>query len=247
MPRLAVVAGAFCAERWLDWPWLEVVHHELTPASTRYGTASAPLVIARVSGTEHELVLLARHGSPATILPHEINYRANLAALADANVSAIVAIHTVGGIAAQPAPGGVSLPDDVIDYTWGREHSFAGAGSIRHVDFTQPFSAALRERLSAAAARAGVDITADGVYGATQGPRFETPAEIQRMARDGCTLVGMTGMPEAALARELELPYASLCVVVNPAAGCGDFDMATIEAAAEYGLEKTQRVLAKLF
>ena len=164
-----------------------------------------------------------------TLPPHRVNYRANLWALRQLGAQRIVAINAVGGISAGMAPRRLVLPDDLIDYTWGREHTFhdgpGAAGSdnpVEHVDMGRPYDPGLRDALLAAARASGAGLLDGGVYGATQGPRLETPAEIRRMARDGCDVVGMTGMPEAALARELGLAYASIAVVANWAAGCGD-------------------------
>ncbi len=189
---------------------------------TPYGAPSAPLIRGRLGNSS--VLFLPRHGSDHSIAPHRINYRANLWALQAAGVREVVAVATVGGIHPRMAAGSLVLPDQIIDYTWGRESTYFDglAQPLQHIDFTRPFSAVLRERLRRAAELAGVLLVEGGVYGATQGPRLETAAEIGRMARDGADLVGMTGMPEAALARELGLEYAMLAVVVNAAAGCGD-------------------------
>ena len=239
--RIGIIGGSGFPS-WADWPGLESTPGA-TADATDYGPPSAPLAWARASATGHELVYLARHDQPPRLLPHEINYRANLAALAQAKVDLIIASHTVGGIDRRLADGGLVLPDQLIDYTWGRQHTYGGEGDMRHVRFDTPFHPGLRGALGAAADRAGIAAWRYGVYGCTQGPRFETPAEIERMARDGCTLVGMTAMPEAALAAELELPYASVAIVVNAAAGRGRFDMASIEAAAASGMALLQRLV----
>lgn len=172
-------------------------------------------------------VFLNRHGGRHTMLPHLINYRANVWLMKELGVDAIVAVFAVGGIARALSDGDFVLPDQLVDYTWGREHTFAGPDNFLHVDISDPFDAGLRQALARSAGRTGIGFS-DGVYGCTQGPRFETAAEIDRMERDGCTVVGMTAMPEAALARELGLPYAGVCLVVNPAAGRG---LATLELA----------------
>ena len=189
--------------------------------ATPYGQTSAPLQLYR--NGDQIVVFLPRHGIPHSIPPHRISYRANLWALRDYGCTRIVAINTVGGIGAAAEVGALLLPDQIIDYTYGREHTFSDSADVPlvHVDFTEPYSAALRGSLLIAASKAGVALHDGGVYGATQGPRLESAAEIQRMQRDGCELVGMTGMPEAALARELDLEYAALCLVVNLAAGRG--------------------------
>ena len=187
-------------------------------AETPYGSASA---VPRRLGAFPHAVFLNRHGEGHVLLPHEINYRANIWLLNELGVHAIVAVFAVGGIAPSLVDGTLALPTQIVDYTWGREHTFSTGENLYHADFSEPFDAGLRGRLVDAARTAGVPLVDCGVYGATQGPRFETVAEIDRMEGDGCTLVGMTGMPEAGLARELEIPYAGLCLVVNPAAGRG--------------------------
>jgi 5'-methylthioadenosine phosphorylase/5'-methylthioinosine phosphorylase len=186
---------------------------------TPYGAPSDDLVQGFLGDTE--FLFLPRHGVAHSIPPHRINYRANIHALKAAGAGGVVALAAVGGIAADMGPGELVLPDQVIDYTWGREHTFHdGAGDIlNHVDFTEPYAASLRDHLIAAASRAGVDLHTTGTYAATQGPRLESAAEIDRLERDGADIVGMTGMPEAALAREAGLDYAALALVVNPAAG----------------------------
>jgi 5'-deoxy-5'-methylthioadenosine phosphorylase len=190
-------------------------------AETRWGAPTAALVRGRYAG--RDVVFLARHGSAHQIPPHRVNYRANIQALKDHGATAVIAVNAVGGISPRMAPGMLALPRQIIDYTYGREHTFHdGTGTeFAHVDFTEPYSDWLRQALASAAREAGLALVEGGVYGATQGPRLESAAEIERMARDGCDLVGMTGMPEAALARELDLPYACCAVVVNWAAGRG--------------------------
>src|SRR5690606_37299605 len=169
---------------------------QLTVPATRYGEPSPGLSRGRIAYTE--VIFLPRHGRPHRIAPHRINYRANVDALAALRVEGVLALNTVGGISADAHAGRLYVPDQIIDYTWGREHTFSDRDGLIHADFAEPFDAALRLRLIDAAGRAGVDVVPRGVYGCTQGPRFETAAEIERMARDGCDLVGMTGMPEAA-------------------------------------------------
>lgn len=216
------------------------------PVST-YGTPSGVLSAGTLGG--REVIFLPRHGAPHQVVPHLINYRANLDTLRLLGVRGVVALNTVGGITAAAAAGALFLPEQIIDYTWGRAHTFSDEHSLIHCDFARPFDEPLRQGLASAAARCGVAVSAGGVYGATQGPRFETAAEIVRMRRDGCDLVGMTGMPEAALARELDLPYAMLSLVVNPAAGCADdpFDMAAIRQVAEAGMQRVTRLLIQFF
>jgi purine nucleoside phosphorylase len=193
------------------------------------------------------VLFLTRHGRGHTLPPHAINYRANIRALADAGVSRIIGVAAVGGITAGMRPGRLVLPSQLIDYTWGRRHTFFDEPGtpVTHIDFTDPYCEKTRRLLLDAAAAIGVDAAQDGVYGATQGPRLETPAEINRMERDGCDIVGMTGMPEAALSRELNIPYACCAVVANWAAGRGDgpITMTAIDAVLADGMRQVADVL----
>ncbi len=170
------------------------------------------------------MYFLPRHGEGAAVPPHLINYRANLWALRQLGASEIVAINAVGGISAGMRPGRLVIPDQLIDYTWGRAHTVddGTTGALQHIDFTQPYDPELRAAVLETAAAEGIAHAPGGVYAATQGPRLETAAEVRRLARDGCDVVGMTGMPEAAIARELGLAYASVCMVVNLAPGLSD-------------------------
>lgn len=225
---------------------LEVVRREVV--RTPYGEPSGMLSFGRIG--RHEVVFLARHGHGHTIPPHRVNYRANVWALVKgAGAEAIISVASVGGIRQDLAPGTLVVPHQIIDYTWGRAQTYCDGvdAPVVHVDFTQPYDESLRQRLLCAADAAGVSVAGMAVYGATQGPRLETAAEIERMARDGCDVVGMTGMPEAALARELATPYAALCVVANWAAGRGDARCAIpldgIEAVLQEGLAKARKVI----
>jgi 5'-deoxy-5'-methylthioadenosine phosphorylase len=215
---------------------------------TPYGDPSGPLTFGSLDGVE--LAFLARHGYGHTIAPHEINYRANLWALRQAGVNQVLAVATVGGISENMGPGALAVPDQIIDYTHGRRNTyFEGADQpVVHVDFTEPYDEELRQRLIAAAARVTVAVGTRGTYGCTQGPRLESAAEISRLERDGCTVVGMTGMPEAALARELELPYAALTVVANHAAGKGDskraIDLDAIGAVLDAAMAQAVLIIA---
>ena len=240
MAAVAVIGGTGMNE----WPGLAV--QRLQPVGTPYGDPSAPLIYGRIHGVE--VIFLARHGEGHKLPPHLINYRANLWALKDAGVRWVVAIAAVGGIARSMRPAAVAVPDDVIDYTWGREHTFFDGvrAPLQHVDFSEPYAPALRRALLAAAAKAKVRLVDGGVMGVTQGPRLESPAEIARLKRDGCTMVGMTGMPEAALAREAGLDYAALAVSVNWAAGLGSGDIhGEIERTIAEGMKKVRAVLGK--
>ena len=192
--------------------------------ATRYGEPSGPVRIGTLEG--RRVAFLARHGEEHSVPPHRINYRANLAALQALGARRVLALNTVGGIGDACGPGALACPDQIIDYTWGRISTLCEepGTEVLHVDFGDPYTPALRRQVLEAARRAGVEMLDGGCYGATQGPRLETKAEILRMRRDGCDLVGMTGMPEAALARELGLEYASIAIVANWAAGCGGTD-----------------------
>lgn len=186
---------------------------------TPWGSPSGPLTLGRFGSKD--IVWLNRHGEHHTIPPHRVNYRANIAALAGQGVQGIIAINAVGGITPAMVVGTLVLPHQLIDYTWGRTQSFFDRDDeqVIPVDFTQPYDEGLRRRLLDVAGAAGIDLVDGAVHGVVQGPRLETAAEILRMERDGCDLVGMTGMPEAGLAREKGIPYVSLGMVVNPAAG----------------------------
>jgi 5'-methylthioinosine phosphorylase len=188
---------------------------------TRYGAPSGPVRIGTLQG--RRVAFLARHGEGHAIPPHRINYRANLAALASLGARRVLALNTVGGITAAWAPRVLGCPDQLVDYTWGRISTLCEepGTEVLHVDFGEPYTASLRRAVLDAAQASGVPVVDGGCYGATQGPRLETRAEIARMRRDGCDLVGMTGMPEATLARELGLDYACLAIVANWAAGAG--------------------------
>ena len=196
---------------------------------TVFGEPSGPVRVGRMHG--RTVAFLARHGEGHALPPHKVNYRANLRRLKDLGATRVLAQNTVGGIADHYGPRVLGCPDQLIDYTWGRIGTVCEepGSEVVHVDFGEPYTPALRRAVLAAAAEAGVAMVDGGCYGATQGPRLETRAEIARMRRDGCDLVGMTGMPEAALARELGLDYACLAVVANWAAGCGDGGEITFE------------------
>lgn len=211
--------------------------------ATNWGAPSAPVQRGWLGTTE--CLFVPRHGRDHALPPHRVNYRANVAALHQLGAELIIATAATGGIG--PATGAIVVPDQLIDYTWGREHTFSDGSDPqpRHVDFTEPFTPRVRKLLLRAAAAAGVAVTDGGVYGVTQGPRLETAAEIDRLARDGCTLVGMTAMPEAALARELGCDYANLSLVVNAAAGraVGPITMADIERELERGMRQIRRII----
>lgn len=202
---------------------------ETIEGGTIYGQPSGPLRVGRFAG--RRMAFLARHGEGHSLPPHRINYRANLQRLKDLGVRRVLAINAVGGITDTYGPRVVACPDQIVDYTWGRVSTICEepGTDVLHVDFGDPYTESLRRDVLAAAHRSGVAMVDGGCYGATQGPRLETKAEIARMRRDGCDLVGMTGMPEAGLAREMGLEYACLAIVANWAAGCGDAAEITLE------------------
>ena len=217
---------------------------------TPYGEPSGALTFGRI--VDCEVVFLARHGYGHTIAPHQVNYRANLWALKDSGAQSVISVASVGGIRKDLGPGTLVLPHQVIDYTWGRPSTFfEGPGApVNHIDFTEPYSSEVRERLVKAAAACKERIVDRGVYAATQGPRLETAAEITRLERDGADVVGMTGMPEAALAREISLEYAAIAVVANYAAGRGESEHAVpldrISAVLEESMRRVRRIIEAL-
>lgn len=211
---LAIIGGSGLDQ------WAQGESGGLAPG-TPYGQCSAAIEIIQQEGGR--ALFLPRHGRAHSLAPHNVNYRANLWALREAGAKRIVAVCAVGSIRDSWAPGALVSPMQIVDYTWGRAHTFFDDARLplQHVDFTNPFSTALMDELLSVADQLDIPLAIGGVYGATQGPRLESAAEINRLARDGVDLVGMTGMPEAALARELDLEYAILAVVANPAAGRG--------------------------
>lgn len=238
MTRIAIIGGTGLT----SLAGLEITGTE--EVQSKYGAPSGPLTRGSLSG--REVVFLPRHGAAHTIPPHKVNYRANIAALKQAGVTDIIAVNAVGGITPEMQAGVIAIPDQLIDYTWAREHTFFdGSGEVVHIDFTQPYCESLRSRLLEAGRQAGIDLLAYGTYAVTQGPRLETPAEINRLERDGCHLVGMTAMPEAALARELELCYAGVSVVANMAAGRGEGEitMEEIDHNLRGGMARVRQLL----
>ena len=224
---------------------LTITRREMVP--TPFGETSSPIVHGELAG--YPVIFMPRHGHAHTIPPHRVNYRANIWALKHLGVSHVIAVAAVGGITPAMMPERLAIPDQIIDYTWSRHHTFFESilDQVVHIDFTYPYCEPLRQHLLAAAEQAGLDIGREATYGATQGPRLETAAEIRRMERDGCDLVGMTGMPEAALARELELCYATCAVVVNWAAGKsedgGVITMDQIQQHLSGGMDKVRTLL----
>lgn len=215
---------------------------------TPFGFPSAPLSFGRIG--DQEFIFLPRHGVGHYLPPHLINYRANIWALWKAGAKTIMGVAAVGGISPRMRPTTLVVPDQIIDYTWGREPSFGtdADGRVLHIDFTFPYCDLLRQNILAAAERLGIAAIDGGTYGAVQGPRLETAREIQRLERDGCDLVGMTGMPEAALARELGLCYACCALVANWAAGkeAAILSMTEIERTLRLGMSQVLRLIPAL-
>ena len=241
---LAIIGGTGLTQL----PNLQITHRQVM--RTPYGEPSGPLTFGRIKNCD--IIFLARHGYGHTIPPHEVNYRANLWALQAQGVRDVVAVNSVGGIHASLTPGTIAVPAQLIDYTHGRKHTyFEGSEKpVTHVDFTWPYCATLRARCLEAARLSGEAVIDGGVYAAVQGPRLETAAEIDRIERDGATMVGMTGMPEACLARELTLCYAAIAVVANHAAGRGSSREAVrleeIFQILESGMQRVRNILERL-
>lgn len=238
-PRYALIAGSGFHE-------FGQGGGDAAQVATRFGKPSAPIRTVHIAG--RELKTLARHGDDLSVAPHRINYRANLTALKELGTTAVIALNTVGVIRAGLEPGDLAVPDQIVDYTWGRAHTLYDEEQVQHIEFTEPFSERLRRRLLLAAADVGAVCYTGGVYGVTQGPRLETAAEVNRFERDGVDFLGMTAMPEAALARELGLEYACLSLLVNRAAGRGAAPIhADIEASTVKAREAAIKVLERFF
>lgn len=228
--KLAIIGGSGLTEL----QGLEIIKRQVV--ETPYG--SSPVVYGIYNN--QEIVFLARHGAKHTIAPHKINYRANIWALKQIGIENIIAVAAVGNINPAFKKTEIVIPDQIIDYTYSREHTFFDEEIVTHIDFTEPYCEDLRKKLLV-----GADHS-KAVYAATQGPRLETAAEINRLEKDGADIVGMTGMPEAALARELELCYACCAVIANEAAGRGkaEITMAEIERNLINGIAKVETLLS---
>ncbi|NIB41280.1 S-methyl-5'-thioinosine phosphorylase [Pseudomaricurvus alkylphenolicus] len=242
--RLAVVGGTGLAD-FAGVEWLS----ESRPKTT-WGQPSAPVRVGKLTqgGESHEFLFLPRHGQGHTIAPHLINYRANVAALKAAGATHIIAVNAVGGLTAAMDTEVLAIPDQLIDYSHSRESTFfdgRDGSELRHIDFTHPYCERLRQTLISAANDRQIEVVAEGVYGCTQGPRLETAAEVRRLMNDGCDLVGMTAMPEASLARELDMSYASICLVVNRGAGLTRdiITMADIERVVNSGMAQVRNLI----
>lgn len=215
--------------------------------TTPFGDPSSGLQQFELGGMQ--VHFLARHGRPHRIPPHRVNYRANLWALHSDGVSRVLAVNAVGSTREDLPAGSLVVPDQLIDYTWGRDHTYSDSAEVplQHVEFAEPYAGPLRQSLLQAADAAGVHVVKRGCYAATQGPRLETAAEVQRLRNDGADLIGMTGMPEAGLARELGMDYASLSIVANLGAGIGDpISIEEINSNLETGLKQVAQLLEQL-
>jgi 5'-methylthioinosine phosphorylase len=224
---------------------LKITHRQVM--RTPYGEPSGPMTFGTIN--QHEVMFLARHGYGHTIPPHQVNYRANLWALRDQGATRVIAATSVGGIRADLVPGTLVVPDQLIDYTSGRDFTYFDGKdkAVTHIDFTRPYHESVRQQILAAARRAGEICLDGGVHAVMQGPRLETAAEINRLERDGADMVGMTGMPEASLAKELGLAYATIAVVVNHAAGRGNsrdqVHLETIGVVMSPAMERVRNIL----
>ena len=248
MSALAIIGGSGLT----TLKGLEITHQK--EIQTPYGEPSSPIFYGTYAGKA--LVFLARHGVPHVIPPHKVNYRANLWSLKESGVKNVIAVAAVGSIHPDMQPSDLVIPDQIIDYTYSREQTFFAEKltHVTHIDFTHPYCDNLRKQLLTATQSKEFQnlkewkVHPKGVYGVTQGPRLETAAEINRMERDGCAIVGMTGMPEATLARELDLCYATCAVVANLAAGRGSaqITMTEIEANLKQGIENVRQLLTEV-
>lgn len=240
MKQLGIIGGSGLTK--LDSLKLKRQQVVLTP----FGEPSAPLSFGVLDG--RSVVFIPRHGAGHSIPPHQVNYRANIWAMQHVGIEQVIGITAVGGIT--QAPETICVPDQIIDYTWGREHTYVESGitQVRHIDFSEPYCSELRQQLIRAGNESGITVKTQCTYGATQGPRLETAMEIRRMEQDGCDLVGMTGMPEAALAHEIGLCYANCSVVANWAAGksSGGITMQEIESHMNRGIGQVRRLIAAI-
>lgn len=239
MTALAIIGGTGLT----SLKTLEITNREIIP--TPFGEPSGPVTHGVLCGKK--VVFIPRHGYGHIIPPHKINYRANIWALNEIGADKVLAIAAVGGISENLKPGALVIPDQIIDYTWSRVNTYfeESLSHVTHIDFTTPYCSELRDLIIEVCKKEKIDCTYEGTYGATQGPRLETAAEIKRLERDGCHVVGMTGMPEAALAREMGLCYATCAVIANRAAGCGEGDitMEDIRSNLNLGLDKVRTLL----
>ncbi len=239
MNKIAIIGGTGLAS-------LEGVEiTETKEVDTPYGSPSSALSFGHFGG--QEIIFLPRHGNPHVIPPHKVNYRANIHALKENGVKKIISVNAVGGITPEMHPGRIVVPEQIIDYTYDRNQTFYedNLNEVTHIDFTNPYSTVLRKKLTETSVISSLNVFIGGVYAATQGPRLETAAEIRKIEKDGCDIVGMTGMPEATLARELGIHYLCLALVVNWAAGKTDEEitMDMIESNLEDGIGRIKTIL----
>jgi 5'-methylthioadenosine phosphorylase len=224
---------------------LEITHRQVI--RTPYGEPSGALTFGKIKN--EEVIFLARHGYGHTIAPHDVNYRANMWALHSRGVKDVVSVASVGGIHPDLSPGRIVIPHQIIDYTYGRKSTYREGNEtpVVHMDFTEPYCDDMRQLCMRAAGDSGENYVDGGVYACSQGPRLETKAEIDRLERDGATMVGMTGMPEAVLARELGLCYAHIGVVANSAAGRASSEHAikydAIDAVLKGAMQRVRTIL----
>ncbi|MFC1665633.1 S-methyl-5'-thioinosine phosphorylase [Pseudomonadota bacterium] len=239
MPSIGVIGGSGLSK----YLGLDIISSEIV--QTPYGEPSAPLVIGQLAG--QEIAFLPRHGHGHTIPPHLVNYRANIWVLKNAGVENVISVAAVGSMRSELVSGELAIPTQIIDYTYSRNQTFFDGETdpVTHVDFTQPYCQKLIDVFDKAAKTIQIDLPIGCVYAATQGPRFESAAEVRKLINDGAHIVGMTGMPEVVLARELELCYATIAVIVNPAAGLSDgkIDLSEIEAMLIKGTEKARTLI----
>lgn len=237
MPKVALIGGSSPLPGASDWPVVQT-------QANAYGTPSGPLRSLDASG---DCLYLPRHDERLRLAPHAINYRANVQLLLDEGVTHALCSYSVGGIDPALLPGALVVPDQLIDYSWGREHTFHDGEQVEHLEFSAPFDAGIIAALQSTAQAEALSLDVGGVYASVQGPRLETVAEVARLARDGCTLVGMTAMPEIALLRERGIAAAALCLVINPAAGVvpGTVDFAAMQAVADAGAAQMQALLLR--
>jgi 5'-methylthioinosine phosphorylase len=241
MTDLAIIGGTGLE----SLPELQITRREVV--YTPYGEPSGPFTHGRLGG--RDITFLPRHGYGHTIPPHKVNYRANIWALNNIGVERVLAVASVGGVREDMTPGRIAFPEQILDYTYARAHTFFedDLDHVTHIDFTWPYDETLRASLLNAAEAAKLDFVASGTYAAMQGPRLETAAEVNRLERDGCDMIGMTGMPEAALARELDIAYACCAVVANWGAGRSATPIhAELRESLRHGMDQVAKLLAGL-
>lgn len=221
MIEIGIIAGSGLQELGCE----EIV--ETITLETPFGEPSDLYRICSISGAK--AAFLPRHGIPHHIPPHKINYRANIWGFKKLGIRKVISINAVGGIKEGLKPGVIVIPDQVFDMTHGRENTFFDKDEVVHIDLTEPFCKGLRELLFCAAENIGIPLVRSGTYACTNGPRLETGAEIRYFSTIGADIVGMTVMPEASLAREAEICYASISVVTNYAAGISKSKLTTEE------------------